>query len=62
MRPHPSLSSHGQPVFKLKKLIVSYDRDSHNGGVWKVFKNERNFRNDNRDGTFNYDLTEQVGG
>ena len=53
--------SHGQPVFRDGKKYVSYDKDGHRGGVWKVHTNKRNFEKGKRSGTFNYDLTQRVG-
>ncbi len=55
--------SHGQPIYKKGNRYISFDADSHNGGVWKMCKGSpNNLRNRNqRMGTYNADLTERVG-
>lgn len=49
-------NSHGKPVFKKGGVYITPDRSGHKGGVWKMFD-----RKGNRVGTYNGDLTEQVG-
>lgn len=34
-------SGHGQPIFTNGKLYISFDVDSHNGGVWKMAKSPK---------------------
>ncbi|HVV88787.1 MAG TPA: toxin C-terminal domain-containing protein, partial [Kofleriaceae bacterium] len=55
--------AHGQPVYRRGNEFISADADQHNGGIWKKATGSAdNLRNrDTRDGTFNEDLTEQVG-
>ena len=50
------VNSHGKPVFQKGDFFITPDRDSHKGGVWKVFD-----RKGNRIGTYNADLTEKIG-
>ena len=53
-------------VFKMKgkKEWISPDLDSHNGGIWKKAsgKAENLFKKETRDGSYNADLSEKIGG
>jgi hypothetical protein len=51
-----SFDSHGKPVFKKGNRFITPDRDGHNGGVWKLFD-----KSGNRLGTYNHDLSVQIG-
>jgi hypothetical protein len=55
--------SHGQPVYRRGNEFISPDIDRHNGGIWKKATSDAaNLRNKAlREGTFNEDLTVQVG-
>lgn len=49
--------SHGQPVFKRGSLYISYDIDSHNGGVWKMANSVENLKSKRtRMGTYDMNL------
>ncbi|HYE53354.1 MAG TPA: toxin C-terminal domain-containing protein, partial [Chitinophagaceae bacterium] len=37
-----NLKSHGQPVYKKGNSWITPDQDGHNGGIWKMFDNEKN--------------------
>jgi hypothetical protein len=47
----PGFDSHGNKVFTNGKTLITADRDSHSGGVWKVFDSSGN-----RLGTFDANL------
>jgi hypothetical protein len=50
---------HGQEIFKNGTKYISRDIDSHSGGFWKMFT--KNGNRLTRVGTYNEDLTQQVG-
>lgn len=43
--------SHGKPVFQKGTRYITQDRDSHKGGVWKMYNNKGN-----RVGTYDKNL------
>lgn len=50
-------NSHGEKVFRKGDIEITLDRDSHNGGFWKMFKRKTY----NRLGTYNQDLSTKIG-
>ncbi|MGL4306894.1 MAG: toxin C-terminal domain-containing protein [Mycobacteriaceae bacterium] len=51
------------PIFKKDNKYISFDRDGHNGGVWKMADSVEELNSkQTRLGTYNYDLTVQIGG
>ena len=50
------VNTHGQPAFSDGRNYISYDWDSHSGGVWKMFN-----RNWDRLGTYDALLTTRIG-
>lgn len=54
--------SHGQPIYKRKRIYITPDVDSHVGGIWKMATSPENLKSKHtRLGTYNENLTVRMG-